>query len=41
MNQCMDVYKAKIQSDRNIDKLKYIIVVRGDMHNKDLIEDNG
>ena len=27
---CMDVYKAKIQSDGSIDKLKLIIVVRGD-----------
>ena len=26
---CMDVYKAKIQSDRSLDKLKFRIVVRG------------
>ena len=31
---CMDVYKAKIQSDGSIDKLKLIIVVRGDLQNK-------
>ena len=30
---CMDVYKAKIQSDGSIDKLKLIIVVRGDLQN--------
>ena len=35
----MDVYKAKIQSDRSLDKLKLIIVVRGDMHNKKLVGD--
>ena len=28
---CMDVYKAKIQSDGSLDKLKLIIVVRGDL----------
>ena len=28
---CMDVYKEKVQSDRGIDKLKLIIVVRGDL----------
>ena len=33
----MDVYKAKIQSDGNIDKLKLIIVVRGDLKNKELV----
>ena len=27
---CMDVYKAKIQSDGSLDKLKLRIVVRGD-----------
>ena len=31
---CMDVYKAKIQSDGSIDKLKLIIVVRGYLQNK-------
>ena len=39
MTPCMDVYKAKIQSDGSIDKLKLIIVVRGDLQNKDLIGD--
>ena len=37
---CMDVYKSKIQSDGSIDKLKSRIVVRGDMHNKELVGDN-
>ena len=36
---CMDVYKAKIQSDGSLGKLKFIIVVRGDLQNKDLIGD--
>ena len=31
---CMDVYKAKIQSDGSIDKLKLRIVVIGYLHNK-------
>ena len=31
---CMDVYKAKIQSDGSIDKLKLRIVVRVDLKNK-------
>ena len=33
----MYVYEAKVQSDGIIDKLKLKIVVRGDLHNKDLI----
>ena len=36
---CMDVYKAKIQSDGSLDKLKLKIVVRGDLHNKKLFGD--
>ena len=32
----MDVYKAKIQYDGSLDKIKLIIVVRGDMKNKEL-----
>ena len=36
---CMDVYKAKIQSDGSLDKLKVIIVVRGDLQNKEMIGD--
>ena len=36
---CMDVYKAKIQSDGSIDKLKLRIMVIGDLHNKELVED--
>ena len=35
----MDVYKAKIQYDGSIDKLKMIIVVGGDLHNKELFGD--
>ena len=31
---CMDGYKAKIQSDGSLDKLKLRIVVRGDIQNK-------
>ena len=31
---CMDVYKANIQSDGSLDKLKLIIVVRGYLQNK-------
>ena len=30
---CMDVYKAKIQSDGSTDKLKLIFVVRVDLNN--------
>ena len=33
---CMDVYKAKIQSDGSLDKLKFRIVVRGDLQNKEM-----
>ena len=36
---CMDVYKAKIQSDGSPDKLKLRIVVRGDLQNKVMIGD--
>ena len=36
---CMDVYKAKIQSDGSLDKLKLRIVDRGDLHNKELVGD--
>ena len=36
---CMDFYKDKIQSDGIIDKLKLIIVVIGDLHNKKLVKD--
>ena len=35
----MDVYKDKIQSDGSLDKLKLIVVVRGDLQNKELVED--
>ena len=36
---CMDVYKSKIQSHGSLDKLKLIIVVREDLHNKELVGD--
>ena len=36
---CMDVYKAKIQSFGILDKLKFIIVVRGDLQNKEMVGD--
>ena len=36
---CMDVYKAKIQSDGSLDKLKLRIVVRGDLQNKEMVRD--
>ena len=36
---CMDVYKSKIQSDGSLDKLKLIIVVRGDFQNKEMVGD--
>ena len=35
----MDVYKAKIQSNGSLDKLKLRIVVRGDLHNKEIVGD--
>ena len=34
---CMDVYKAKNQCDGSLDKLKLIIVVRGDLQHKELV----
>ena len=36
---CMDLYKAKIQSDGSLDKLKLRIVVRGDLQNKGMVGD--
>ena len=33
---CMDIYKAKIQSDGSLDKLKLGILVRGDFQKKSL-----
>ena len=35
----MDVYKAKIQYYGSLDKIKLRIVVRGDLHNKELVGD--
>ena len=35
----MDVYKANIQSNGSLDKLKLRIVVRGDIQNKELVGD--
>ena len=34
---CIDVYKAKMQSDGSLDKLKLIIMVRGYLQNKELV----
>ena len=36
---CIYVYKANIQPDRIIDKLKFIILVRGDLPNTENIGD--
>ena len=36
---CMDIYKAKIQSDGSLDKLKLRIVVIGDLQNKEIVGD--
>ena len=36
---CMDVYKAKIQSDGSLDKRKLRIVDSGDLQNKEMIGD--
>ena len=36
---CMDVYKAKVQSDGSLDKLKLRIVVRGDLQNMEMVGD--
>ena len=36
---CMDVYKASIQSDGSLDKLKLRIVVRRDLRNKEMVGD--
>ena len=35
----MGVYKAKIQSDGSINKLKLIVVVRGDLYSKEMVVD--
>ena len=35
----MDVYKAKIQSDGSLDKVKLRIVVRGDLQKKKMVGD--
>ena len=36
---CIDVYKAKIQYDGSLDKLKLRIVVRVDLQNKEIVGD--
>ena len=36
---CIYIYKAKIQSDGSLDKLKLRIVVRGDLKNKEMVGD--
>ena len=33
----MDVCKANIKSDDSVDKLKWVIVVRGDLNNKEWV----
>ena len=35
----MDVHKAKIQSDGSLDRLKFIIVGRGDLQHNELVGD--
>ena len=35
----MDGFKAKIQSDGSLDKLRLRIVVRGDLQNKEMVGD--
>ena len=35
----MDVYKANIQYDGSLDKLELRILVRGELHNKEMIGD--
>ena len=39
MTPCMDVYKAKIQSDGGLDKLKLRIAISGYLQNKELVGD--
>ena len=39
LNPCMDVYKPKIQSDGSLDKFKLRIVVREDLHDRELVGD--
>ena len=36
---CMNVYKTNIQSDGSLDKLKWRIIVRGNMNNNNLFGD--
>ena len=37
VTSCIDVYKAKNQSGGSLGKLKLRFVVRGDLHNKELV----
>ena len=39
MTPCINVYKANVQFDGSIEKLKLRIVVRGDLNNKEMIVD--
>ena len=39
LNPYTYVYKSKIKSDGSLDKLKLVIVVRGDLKNKEMIGD--
>ena len=39
ITKCIDLYKANIESDGSLDKLKLRIVVKGDLQNKELVGD--
>ena len=39
MTPCMDVYKANIQYDGSLDKLKLRTIVKGDLQNRENIGD--
>ena len=39
VSPCMDDYKAKIHSDGSLDNFKLRILVRGDLQNKEMVED--
>ena len=39
MTPCMDIYKAEIHSNGSLDKLNLMILVKGDLKNKELVGD--
>ena len=39
LTPCINVYKANVQFDGSLEKLKLRIVVRGDLNNKEMIVD--